>query len=432
MNTVEFKKFLFTLFQKCNLKNMYINILLDKNFDEYINIFKHTNDYIKYISLGNVTIRKCFTYYIFNNYKEDFINLNELLKSNEIFLTSLNIFVDYSTNKNIFEIFIGFTEELLDKLTEIGVGYGLLFNLLTCVYNKFYISNIKNIYHSIEPKQPKIDKQKLKDHIYKITKVDKNMQNIISTIILSSENIIIKINEIYNIVKKTKQNYYIDDKLFITKNIGKYLNNTTRYLINKNDTTIVDIGCGNGNLLSNFNIVYGLRKENLFCIETESDWTEKYNPINIDKINYIYWDNIYIPKIYNETIDIFIISVTLHHMKDEIIDNLFKNIKKLAKKESLIIIKEHDCRNDDDKFIIDWEHHLYYIVDSIKNNELLNVENYLNKYIDNYKSEKQYDEIFCKYGYIEKDRFGRIFEDKNKNDDKNLTKMYWKIYKRVK
>ena len=143
----DFKDFLIILLQKCDIKNKYINLIIKEELLKYKDIFDNTNTYIKYINYGQNTIEKIFNWYIINYQNEDFKNIETLLINNKHFIYDLNIissFEEYSKNKHIFEVFIGFTEELLDNKTKIGVGYYIIRNFLTNIYNEFYIKYIKN------------------------------------------------------------------------------------------------------------------------------------------------------------------------------------------------------------------------------------------------------------------------------------------------
>lgn len=268
---------------------------------------------------------------------------------------------------------------------------------------------------------------KIKSLVYKLFKHEKNNKNYtylikqLNNLILQSKN---NITTILNI-----------NKLLIENNINKitenrfheWISNNIIDLIKKykfdNNIKILDIGGGEGNILNHISINYNIPFCNLYCLE-QKEWCEKYQFKN--KINYIFWDNINIDINYN--IDIVLIMVALHHMTDETINNLLLNIKRILKKDGLIIIKEHDCNNDNIKNIVDWEHHLYHI---IMNNNIdeENINNYLNNSIINYKSYYQIDEIFQNYGFTNELKLDREFKKFIKFDDNNPTNLYWNIYK---
>ena len=199
----------------------------------------------------------------------------------------------------------------------------------------------------------------LKNDKYKIVK--KKIHNIIN----SKNDVLNKILEIHkilitynipNIQEENKNHYWISQKLI--EIIKKY-----NY---SNDICIADIGGGNGNILNYINNNYDVPSDNLYIIEQKEEWDEKYKYSN--KLNYIFWDNNHI-DIKDNSLDIIIIMVSLHHMIDITIDNLLINIKRILKHNGLIIIKEHNCCSEQDKLIIDWEHHLYHLLLSNDINE---------------------------------------------------------------
>ncbi len=200
-------------------------------------------------------------------------------------------------------------------------------------------------------------------------------------------------------------------------------------IIKKNfdhDIKIVDIGGGEGDVIKNIGENLDISSKNLYCVEQNNQWTEYYKFNN--KINYIFWNNHYI-DIVDKSIDIVILMVSLHHMNDEVLHNTMKNIKRILKPKGIVIIKEHDMYNDDIKYTIDWEHHLYHIIRSeneeLKKNKL---KKYLNKFVNNYKSKKDYDQLFLSYGLKELEELNRQFKPISNIDYNNASNLYWKIY----
>ena len=120
--------------------------------------------------------------------------------------------------------------------------------------------------------------------------------------------------------------------------------------------------------------------------------------------------------------------VSLHHMIDITINNILINIKRILKKNGLIIIKEHNCCNNEDKLIIDWEHHLYHLLLSNDVDEI-NTKKYLNKFINNYKSMKDFNSLFSNYGFTNINNLDRKFNKYTINDTFNPTNLYWALYK---
>lgn len=217
------------------------------------------------------------------------------------------------------------------------------------------------------------------------------------------------------------------NRTFISNKLSKYILNT---YVDTSSITIADIGGGNGEILRELGENLRLPKENLFCVENLTSWSETYDFSNNDKIQYIFWNNVTIPKIKRNSLDVVLIMVSLHHMTDNTINNLFNNLTELSKINSILIIKEHDCKTNDDLYIINWEHHLYHIT---KNNPLNNADivKYKESYMDNFKTKCYYDKLIHGHGYVDVAEFNRLFDRNSVPDTKNPTNLYWKIYKKI-
>jgi hypothetical protein len=229
-----------------------------------------------------------------------------------------------------------------------------------------------------------------------------------------------KIYHSYNIKSNIPTN-----RNFISKKIATYILKK-HYL---KSMKIADIGGGNGDVLKEVGQLLKLNKNNLYCVENISGWTETYNYSNQQYLQYIFWDNVTIPTIKENSLDVVLIMVSLHHMSDLIIKDLFKNLQILSKVNCLLIIKEHDCQNSNDLYIINWEHHLYEITHrpNLSENDIIK---YKANYVDNYKTKGYYDKLIHSYGYIDVVELNRLFEPVGE-DAKNPTNLYWKIYKKI-
>lgn len=265
----------------------------------------------------------------------------------------------------------------------------------------------------------KYDKQNPKFNTY-----TKQIYKIIEKTNLEKNNIIrsmLEINDIINnsnIIKPSSQ----PNHKWVASNI---VNIIKKYGFDKN-VKIIDIGGGEGNILKIINEMYNVSNDNLYCVEQIGDWSEKYKFMN--NINYIFWDNINI-NIEPNTVDVIIIMVSMHHMDDATLNNLLHNTKKILKNNGIVIIKEHD-HNSKISRIIDWEHHLYHLLMSEDQMITLdNLDNYLETFVNNYKSKKEFDVLFRKYGYVGAEELNRYFQPLTNAISFNPTNLYWKIYK---
>ena len=249
----------------------------------------------------------------------------------------------------------------------------------------------------------------------------KNESNKLKNAIISINNILSENNQ--------KSNNDIDE--IINKN-HNYVSTNLSNIISKNikkpnnEIKIADIGGGEGNIITNIGKLLEIPSSNLYCIEQNNQWAESYRFNN--NINYVFWDNVYI-NIPDNSIDIVILMVSLHHMTNQIVDNTMKNIKRILKPDGIVVLKEHDMINEDIKYTIDWEHHLYHILNSNKEDLTKNrLKKYLKKFINNYKSKDEYDKLFLSYNLKGLEELNRQFKPLSCTDYSNASNLYWKIY----
>lgn len=194
-------------------------------------------------------------------------------------------------------------------------------------------------------------------------------------------------------------------------------------IINKNQGfRILDIGGGNGYILSYLGNKFGLKKENLICLENclvgETEFCYKFNMPNITYC--------FDPKQLtnnNNTFDLVICMVSLHHMSDDYINYC---IMPLINSGKYLLIKEHDTNNNEEvKQRIDWEHHLYHILETTTFLTPQSIKKYLNSYIGNYKSKEEYESLFSEYQLI--NTYNNLLENGCIN---SVTRLFWQLYKK--
>jgi ubiquinone/menaquinone biosynthesis C-methylase UbiE len=188
----------------------------------------------------------------------------------------------------------------------------------------------------------------------------------------------------------------------------------------------VDIGGGNGNVLSEINKSLGGNKDQFHCIETTTDWIENYNFDN-HNITYEFWENNRLSFL-DKCCDIALCMVSLHHMNDDTIHNVLSEIKRILADDGLLLIKEHDSNNAITSQFIEWEHYLYHILDQAYKGRLIDVEEYHSTIIDNYKSKEQWQDLFLQHGLHLYSRTNRFLDGEFVPDSKNPTNLYWDVY----
>ena len=194
-------------------------------------------------------------------------------------------------------------------------------------------------------------------------------------------------------------------------------------IVNNNpDFRILDIGGGNGYILSHLGNKLGLKKENLICLENclvgETEFNYKFN---LQNITYCFDPKQLINN--NTTFDLVICMVSLHHMTDVYIET---NIMPLINNAQHLLIKEHDTNNDDDVIKrVEWEHHLYHILETNTFLTPQSIKKYLNSYIGNYKSKEEYQNMFTEFELV--DTYNNILENGSIN---SVTRLFWQLYRK--
>jgi ubiquinone/menaquinone biosynthesis C-methylase UbiE len=268
--------------------------------------------------------------------------------------------------------------------------------------------------------------------IYKIlTNNDKKM---VKGIINDSSIESLKLEKISKLITSIILKYRMKPDLhrqdFIVGKLKSYLQSNN--LLNDN-FSIIDVGGGNGNVISTLKNVLdknmNMSKSNFICLETLSDWCESYAFDN-SNITYKFWNNNEI-EICDNSIDVVLFMVSLHHMNDNTIKNVLLSMKRIMKQNGKIMIKEHNNKNLDTFRYILWEHHLYHLLDCAYNSSTVNVSNYYDSSIYNFKSKEEWNSIFQECGFKCVCITNRFLDGEYVEDNSNVSELYWAIYENM-
>lgn len=193
---------------------------------------------------------------------------------------------------------------------------------------------------------------------------------------------------------------------------------------------VVDFGGGDGHVLANFGQYFGISPENLICVEqSANDWSESYSHPNESAITYLEWNNIH-ANIPDNSIDLAIIMVSLHHMSDETIKSVIKNVKRILKPTGTVLIKEHDIRSNLDMVIVEWEHHLWHLCETSATSTTISadLDDYLGRtYIANFKSRAYFNKLLSTSGFFHIVSKTATF-DAETEQSYNPTNLYWQVW----
>jgi len=200
-------------------------------------------------------------------------------------------------------------------------------------------------------------------------------------------------------LKQSEKRYDYHSKIFI-KMVKNYALKNKKYF-NRKKMSILDYGCNTGDII--LNIAKGLDITKVYGVDI-IDMKERkdFNFILIDP------DETKI-DLGDNTIDIVILSMVLHHVKHiEVLSEIYR----ILKKGGIVIIREHDSPNQLYSSFLDLVHRLYYVMGKIELSEDL--------YYSQYYTIKQMDIYMKKYG----------FQLEVLSKSNNYNRMYYAIYKK--
>lgn len=212
--------------------------------------------------------------------------------------------------------------------------------------------------------------------------------------------------------------------------------------------SIMDIGGGNGNVLNVFATKYNLLKDDCICIEkapeqntTETTTTNnefQYAFSHADRIKYVFLPN---EETKNEEtsnqnkeikeVEVIFCMVSLHHMTDEyILDVILPMIRAKLKPGGYLLLKEHNASTAETRMLIEWEHHLYYLMEMAGLRTTDELKTYVTTSISNYKSRETYQQMMEQQCGCECVRtLSNVFEQGQL--DTTATKLYWQIFRKL-
>jgi 2-polyprenyl-3-methyl-5-hydroxy-6-metoxy-1,4-benzoquinol methylase len=243
-----------------------------------------------------------------------------------------------------------------------------------------------------------------------------------------------KLRQIYTVIQPYTRKLSADRQVYICDKINTYLSSQDgkSLLPISNNTRILDIGGGIGNILSFLGKTYEIPKENLVCLENKSNFETGafYREEDLHQnISYTFWETLseqqktdFVGKF-----DIIICMVSIHHMTTKFIHNiLFPSIKQWSTSDAKLLVKEHDVDSTDTELAVNWEHHMYHLFETPQ----LDAETYLHSSIFNYTSANELQTM------IRTELNGmciRTFNNKFEVEHTSFsnitpTKLYWNLY----
>jgi SAM-dependent methyltransferase len=218
--------------------------------------------------------------------------------------------------------------------------------------------------------------------------------------------------------------------------------------------SIIDIGGGNGNVLNVFATKYNLPKEDCICIEKSAESTLEpssdatttinnefqYDFSHADRVQYVFLTNKKKEKEQEQEdkseqkikqVDAIFCMVSLHHMTDLYIsDVILPLIQTKLKPGGYLLLKEHNAATAETRMLIEWEHHLYYLMERAGKRTTDELQHYATTSTANYKSRETYQQMMEERCGCECIRtLNNVFEAGQL--DTTASKLYWQIFRKL-
>jgi ubiquinone/menaquinone biosynthesis C-methylase UbiE len=175
-------------------------------------------------------------------------------------------------------------------------------------------------------------------------------------------------------------------------------------------TRYLDFGGGIGDVSSSIAKNLKLKKENSFVTDIQNWLGKEHADEYVKYITYRYLKTDLLP--FEEgTFNLITCLQVLHHIPDK--KYTISQLRKIINSNGILIVREHDCRNIQDRTMIDIEHSLHaYAVDE-------QGIDYFQNYHDNYMSKSELESLMTEGG----------FELVNTFPEKGLTRYYYSVWR---
>ena len=243
-------------------------------------------------------------------------------------------------------------------------------------------------------------------------RLDKDLKNLINNQSINDLQFYNKITDLYKSNKPKETGFDRGQFRFNEINkLGLFTRFSSSNELQVNDfTKYLDFGGGIGDVSSSIAKNLKLKKENSFVTDIQNWLGKEHTDEYVKYITYRYIKTNSLP-FEKETFDLITCLQVLHHIPDK--KYTISQLRKVIKSNGILIVREHDCRDVQDRTMIDIEHSLHaYAVDE-------QGIDYFQNYHDNYMSKNELSTLMTEGG----------FEMVNTFPEKGITRYYYSVWK---
>lgn len=183
---------------------------------------------------------------------------------------------------------------------------------------------------------------------------------------------------------------------------------TVKKYIDIDVKSFLDFGGGSCDIAFHMGNLIGAQE--VYCIDID-EWVDiKWKRRN----NVTFFNNL--EKIKDNSINLILASHVLHHIDDNQIKDIINDFQRVLSNDGIIILKEHDCQNDEFAKLLDLQHMIYDTVIT----QTTTYDKFKKSFYSNYKSTKDWNKLFSNFTLVKTIK------------KKNYDNTYFAIYKKIK
>jgi ubiquinone/menaquinone biosynthesis C-methylase UbiE len=163
-------------------------------------------------------------------------------------------------------------------------------------------------------------------------------------------------------------------------------------------TSYLDIGCGNGTITAALGSHFGLKPDKIYGADIPNwaghEHKQESAPGFTFKTIDIASDTYSIPM-ESGSCQLVSLLMVLHHVKDDILPLMFREVSRILAPGGLVLVREHDSPNEMVDSLINIEHGIFEVVLE----ELTDGESFGKNYYGKYRTKREWRSMFANFGF---------------------------------